>query len=459
LALDHAHQKLIRLADREQRGVLHRDVKPDNILLVLKDGQVQEVWLIDFGLAAEIRNTMSKQTIVPVDTRGTRPYMAPEQLRGKRHLWDHRTDQYSLAVVGYELLAGHLPFDGDDDFSLMHAVLNEPADPIAGISESTNAILLKALAKGKEARFETCVELIDSLASSATTTQRPVPAATQPVKEKPSLVTSMFSGNRAGDQRELLPGMKFRWCPAGRFTMGSPKTELGYQNKRWSDEDQVEVTLSRGFWLGETVVTQREWVDLMQATPWRGKDYVKEGSRYPATYISHGDGGAGTLESDSASAFCVQLTKAAHESGRLPLDWKFVLPTEAQWEYACRAGTLTKFSFGDDESKLGEYAWFDKNGWDAGEKYAHEVAKKHPNPWGLFDMHGNVWELCSDWYGEKLSGGQDPSGASSGSDRVLRGGSWFNGASNCRSAYRGGYSPDDRGSDLGFRVAVVPSSK
>lgn len=131
------------------------------------------------------------------------------------------------------------------------------------------------------------------------------------------------------------------------------------------------------------------------------------------------------------------------------------MPTEAQWEYACRAGTTTRFSFGDDETYLNEYEWFTKNAWDIGDTFAHEVGLKKPNPWGFRDMHGNVREWCADWY-DDLQGGQDPEGPSTGSDRVNRGGGLHSDACDCRSARRRLNSSDLVYSlNLGFRLAVV----
>jgi formylglycine-generating enzyme required for sulfatase activity len=125
------------------------------------------------------------------------------------------------------------------------------------------------------------------------------------------------------------------------------------------------------------------------------------------------------------------------------------LPTEAEWEYACRAGTTTKYSFGDSESQLGDYGWYDKNSGGT----THPVGGKKPNGWGLYDMHGNVFEWCQDWYGDYPSGSTtDPTGAASGSYRVYRGGGWFLISDYCHSAYRFRLTPDYRISYLGFRV-------
>ena len=138
-------------------------------------------------------------------------------------------------------------------------------------------------------------------------------------------------------------------------------------------------------------------------------------------------------------------------------NWEYRLPTEAQWEYACRAGTTTKYSFGDDASKLGDYAWFVDNAKNTDEAYAREVGQKLPNAWNLHDMHGNLWEWCVDWYQSDLPGGRDPEVAEEGSSsaRVDRGGSWRVSAEVCESAYRDFSSPDFRYFNLGFRVAAV----
>lgn len=236
--------------------------------------------------------------------------------------------------------------------------------------------------------------------------------------------------------------MKLVWCPQGEFTMGSPKAEKG----RINSEDQVHVTLTNGFWLGKYEVTQSEWKHLMQTEPWKGEDEIKEGVDFPATFVSW----------DDASDFCRKLTEREGEVGRLPKDWEYTLPTEALWERACRARAETSFCFGDDESKLGDWAWFRDN--TAGRQFAHRVGQKKANQWGFCDMHGNVWEWCRDIYTEKLPGGRDPEvkpdDKRGASNRVYRGGSWGNYAAFCRSAYRYGDQPNLRSIDTGFRTAL-----
>ena len=261
-------------------------------------------------------------------------------------------------------------------------------------------------------------------------------------KATSSLNGTSSSKPKAGDLWDKNPlGIKFRYCPAESFTMGSPKSE----KYRSNDENQVRVTLTNGFWLGQHEVTQGLWEKVMSTTPWKGKSFVKEGANYAASYISY----------DDAMKFCEELTKLGHQEGWLPKDWKVTLPTEAQWEYACRAGTTTAYHFGNDASQLGDYAWYDENADDVGEDYAHEVGQKKPNAWNLYDMTGNVWEWCLDGYNSNLPGGVDPVVKSS-SYRVIRGGGWFDFARSCRSADRYYYSPGYRYYCLGFRICIVP---
>ena len=233
-------------------------------------------------------------------------------------------------------------------------------------------------------------------------------------------------------------GMKLIEIPAGKFTMGSPEDEKG----RYGDEDQVSVTLTQSFGLGKTEVTQGQWKSVMGTEPWKGKNFINADKDCPATYVSW----------DDATEFCKKLATIERKAGNLQANEEYRLPTEAEWEYACRAGTTTAFAFGDDESRLDDFAWFDGNAFNGGEKYAHKVGLKKPNPWGLYDMHGNVWEWCSDWYEGKLSGDTDPAGPNGGSHRVFRGGSWWYLPGLCRSASRNGVQ-SHRLDYLGFRVA------
>ncbi|MCP4887714.1 MAG: formylglycine-generating enzyme family protein [Planctomycetaceae bacterium] len=231
--------------------------------------------------------------------------------------------------------------------------------------------------------------------------------------------------------------MKLKLIPAGEFLMGSPESELGHRG----DELQHRVRITQPFYMQTTTVTQPQWMAVMGTGPWVGDDDVKHGSDFPATYVSHED----------AVEFCHKLSEL--ESGT------YRLPTEAEWEYACRARSQTAYCFGDSADLLDQYAWFDENADSVGEWYAHRVGQKLPNSLGLYDMHGNVCEWCSDWYEEQYPSGEvsDPTGPSSGSARVWRGGGWRTHAKLCRSADRNGDLPSDRGDDGGFRVCLSPS--
>lgn len=249
------------------------------------------------------------------------------------------------------------------------------------------------------------------------------------------------TGPKPGEERDDNGlGMKLAWCPPGTFRMGSPKSEVG----RYEDEEQVEVTLTQGFWIGKYEVTQREWERVMGTTPWKGEKYSKQDSQCAATQICW----------DDAMAFVNTLTQQEREAGRLPAGWSYSLPTEAQWEFACRAGTTTAYSFGDNSSLLSESDWWQGN--TGRQQYAHEVGSKKPNAWGLYDLHGNVAEWCWDGYEKQLPGGTDPKVSAQGTSRVFRGGSWRYRAEICRSAARRNDTPGvrSRSNRLGLRVTL-----
>ena len=227
---------------------------------------------------------------------------------------------------------------------------------------------------------------------------------------------------------------------AGTFMMGSPSSELGRYN-----ENQHRVTLTRDYWLGKFEVTQAQYEAIMGNNP----SYFK-GSNRPVEQVSWND----------AKAFCNKLNE--RYAGKLPAGYMFDLPTEAQWEYACRAGTTTAFSYGNssDDTKM-NFGGNRPYGGSAKGKYRGETVEVgslgYKNAFGLYDMHGNVWEWCRDWYGNYTGATTDPVGPSSGWHRVFRGGSWINVAWSCRSAYRIDYSPGNRTNVLGFRLALVPA--
>jgi formylglycine-generating enzyme required for sulfatase activity len=232
--------------------------------------------------------------------------------------------------------------------------------------------------------------------------------------------------------------MKLVYIPAGSFMMGSSSSaaqlareykEIGtlITEELFRDEfPQHQVRISKGFWMGQTEVTQGQYKSVMNAQPWSGVDSAQEDANNPAVYVSW----------DEAAEFCTKLSQQEGKTYRLP--------TEAEWE-----------CFGDSDSSLGDYAWFDGNADKVVQRYAYPVGQKKLNPWGLYDMHGNVWEWCSDWYDKDYysnSPSVDPKGPTPGASRSLRGGSWNDDGYDLRCSERNSYSTVDHDPFIGFRV-------
>jgi formylglycine-generating enzyme required for sulfatase activity len=225
-------------------------------------------------------------------------------------------------------------------------------------------------------------------------------------------------------------GMKFVLIPAGTFMMGEDKII-----KEAADDEKPphQVKISKPFYLGVYEVTQEVWESLMRNNPskFRGRDN-------PVDQVSW----------DDAQDFITRLNKKEGHS-------RYRLPTEAEWEYAVRAGSTGTYYFADDGSQIRNFAWYDGNSGNT----TRPVGQKRPNAWGLYDMLGNVWEWTADWYGETYyanSPDEDPTGPESGFYRVYRGGSWSSSASFCRSADRDGFLPETPDASRGFRLALSP---
>lgn len=239
-------------------------------------------------------------------------------------------------------------------------------------------------------------------------------------------------------QTILLPGnvpIEMVRIKPGAFRMGQNPGELdAYPNK---ETPRHRVTLSHGFWMGKNEVTKEQWQAVMGTTPWAGRRYVDGDPKTPAVYVTW----------DDAQAFVARLTALTGKTVRLP--------SEAEWEYACRAGTATRFFWGDDPAyeAIDRHAWWRGNALITDRQYARPVGLKSPNPWGLYDMSGNVSEWCQDWHGYYFDGlNRDPVGPSWAEHRVLRGGSWTSIGGYCRSSRRHHELPDTAHSDIGFRV-------
>jgi len=454
-ALDYAHNNRI----------VHRDIKPSNIFLVLDETKnIKTVQVIDFGLASDIRSALSqKSQVSQTQLRwvGTPLYMAPEQWRAEP--LSESTDQYALAAVAYKLLSGYLPFDSDNSELLRMAVTQDPPKPIPTMPEHVNGALLKALAKDAGQRFETCTEFIAALSeavvhrapgvSQGPPTQKAGDLMVLPIKlfETCTKFIAALTGavvhrapgisqdppdRKAGDRMVLpIKGVEyaFRWCPAGTFLMGT------------ISEDLRRVTLSQGFWMLETQVTQSMWESVMGYNPSIFRDSVS----LPVEQVSWYD--------------CQEYIKKlnTHLAGTPGSDYRFSLPTAAQWEYACRAGTTSAYHFGNtlDENQ----ANFSRN---IGRTC--EVGRYPANAWGLYDMHGNVceWTLSRNrWSGENVALFLFFSVITCGipllwllfsfNDRQTRGGSWISYFDHCTSAYSYTQSRSRRDCDLGVRLALV----
>jgi formylglycine-generating enzyme required for sulfatase activity len=242
-------------------------------------------------------------------------------------------------------------------------------------------------------------------------------------------------------------GMKLKLIKPGDFLMGSPSS------LNTSEMPQHRVRITRPFYLGVYEVTQAEYQRVMGTNPSRFSEGGNQADR-----VSGKDTARHPVENvtwDEAVEFCRKLSSLQEERSA---GWKYGLPTEAEWEYACRAGTTTEWHCGDDMSQVGRYAWY--RGVSDGR--THPVGQKQANPWGLYDMHGNVFEWCEDRYDEdyyRSSPTDDPLGPKTGWRRVHRGGSWDRDPPRCRSANRYSREPAFRSDQLGFRVVRVPSGK
>ncbi|MGK0188684.1 MAG: sulfatase activating formylglycine-generating enzyme [Verrucomicrobiales bacterium] len=243
----------------------------------------------------------------------------------------------------------------------------------------------------------------------------------------------------AGDR---LPGAGDGVDQTGQVPDGEPDGRAGRPG-RGGDETQHWVTLTKGFWMGVHEVTQAEYVAVT-------------GLANPSNFTGDTNRPVETVSWTSAVAYCTTLTTTERTASRIPLDWEYRLPTEAEWEYCSRAGARnTRIGYGDDigATALGDYAWIGSNAGGT----THPVEQKRANPWGLMDMHGNVWEWCQDWYAAYPAGSAtDPQGPGTGSNRVIRGGSLGSNAVNTRCANRNLFNPGFTNSSIGFRVVLAP---
>ena len=414
---------LSALACLHDAGGVHRDVKPENILFTNQD----EPKLADFGIAKWCDRNIKTQTGFAM---GTTDYMAPEQCDAGKA--DCRADIYAVGIVVYEMLTGMHPF---------RTRFQDPSTLRPDIKKGWDDLFRKATEPSPQDRFQSAGEMALALENLVESKRRPGDIET---------VTLGKTGVR----------MEFAYIPPGEFMMGSPETEEGSCD---DERPRHRVKIEKGFHMQTTPVTQGQWEAVMGSNPsW----FENCGKDCPVEQVSW----------DDAKKFIEALNRISGKK-------RFRLPTEAEWEYACRAGTTTALYNGDMEilglnnaPSLDPIAWYggnsgvdydggyDSSGWDE-KQYEHSkagvhpVGRKLPNSWGLYDMIGNVFEWVEDDWHENYNGA--PSGGSAWVDsprsagRVLRGGGWGCRAGFCRSAVRVRSEPGLRGGSVGLRLAAL----
>jgi formylglycine-generating enzyme required for sulfatase activity/predicted Ser/Thr protein kinase len=412
-ALDFAHS----------RRRVHRDFKPANVML----DEAGSALIMDFGIA--------KMLDSPTDSThgkvtGTFEYMSPEQMNGAAV--DGRSDQYSLAVVAYQLLTGCRVFDAPDLGTLISMALLQPPPPASGrnsrLPEAVDAVFWKALAKKAAERYDSCTEFVTGLEARLLAAGPPKPSQDDIGTVKNQALTVPITRKTGVVRVNQIDGQRFLWIPGGTFLMGcSPGDAECYDDEKPAHE----VTLSRGFWMGESPVTEGAYKRYAEA---KGQSMpVPLHLDLQETTAGDENLPAASVTWDEAASYCKWA------GGRLP--------TEAEWEYAARAGAT-----GARYGNLDDIAWCRSN--SAGPT---PVGLKQPNGFGLSDMLGNVWEWTADWYGEEYyKAGEkiDPQGPPKGTTRTLRGGSWYDYPRSARASGRNRLGPGYRYDVIGFRCVM-----
>ena len=419
--------------------VIHRDIKPENIIR----SKIGKLFLIDFGVSKET----SKTILTRVGTvTGTPGYAPPEQFRGMVY---HSSDLYSLAVTCVRLLTGHFQkIDGSDQLFDTNR-MEWQWQKYVSLSQELTTVLETMLQDIPVKRYQSATEVLAALANQKTiviptsqtqTFQNPLKQIFQFISPptnppKPPANINVNINPQSSFTEDLGNGVKLEMIaiPGGTFLMGSPENEAERQDYE-SPKHQVTVP---SFFMGKYPLTQAQYQAILGSNP----SYFK-GNNRPVETVSW----------DDAVLFCQKLSQRKGKSYRLP--------SEAEWEYACRAGTKTPFSFGDNITPdlvnyNGNYPYKSAPKGEYREQTT-DVETFTPNSFGLYDMHGNVWEWCEDdWHKNYINAPTDGSAWNSQSDsryKLLRGGSWGYFARNCRAAHRYRYSRDNRDFNYGFRV-------
>ena len=387
--------------------VIHRDIKPENIIRRQSD---HKLVLVDFGAAKHATATALAKTGTTIGSAG---YSAPEQTRGQA---SYVSDLYSLGVACISLLTDQHPFDLwnslEGDWIWEQFLRNNPIN--GGLKQVLNQLIQE---KPKD-RYPTAAAALAALNPAAAQPSilnifsKSSPAPTAPPPQSSPAVLNLGNG-------VTLELVNIR---ASSFKMGS---------NEFDDEKPIHTVTVPAFQMGKHPVTQAQYQAVMGTNPSNFK-----GEKRPVEKVSWND----------AVAFCQKLSQKTGRTIRLP--------SEAEWEYVCRAGSDKKWCFGDNEGDLKNYAWYSANS----NSQTHPVGEKKPNAWGLYDMHGNVREWCLDQWHQNYKGAPTDGSAwisdndNNSHSRLIRGGSWIDYPRTCRSAYRFDISPDNRYISLGFRV-------
>ncbi len=429
-------QAALGLWAANEHGFVHRDIKPENLILS-RDGHLR---IADFGLADLAESSVAMQGTGSIF--GTPAYMSREQWEGVQV--DHRSDLYALGCTLHELLTGETLFNAPLGMPLVAGLPSErEAGAVQSLTPRMQAIIERLVNDEPEERFQTGHELARELEKLI----RPEPTVevAQPLWIPPESPAT-GSSSRVGSSSSVVVALKMVHIPAGTFVMGSDPFETG----RADDECAHKVVLAQAFYMKASLVTQAEFKAVMGSNPARFKSVGKSA---PIEQVSWFD----------AIRYCNRLSEKEGLRPAYVIQGETVrflgfnrtgyrLPTEAEWEYACRATTLTPYSTGR-KLQAGD-ANFDQ-------RETSQVMLYPPNPWGLHDMHGNVWEWCWDWYGRyPQTSVRQPCGPDKGETRLLRGGGWDSQARACRSASRSHFFPNMRTDAVGFRTVIsVPGSR
>ncbi|MEG4232788.1 bifunctional serine/threonine-protein kinase/formylglycine-generating enzyme family protein [Microcoleus sp. Pol11C3] len=421
-----------------EQKIIHRDIKPENIMRRRSDGLLM---LIDFGVSKQLSGTVMSRLGTRIGSDGYAPL---EQMKGGEAY--PASDLFSLGATAFHLLTGLYPFDlwVDQGYSWTANWQQHLKSPL---DKGLELILSKLLAKDIEQRYQSAEEVLIDFQNQSTPKN-----SINLQKIDFEVVTVDVRGNITNRQqrqaqffRENLGSgaiLDMVAIPGGRFVMGSPHTEVGRSD---SEGPQRTVNISP-FFMGKYPVTQEQWEVVMENNPSHIKGFLKS-KQLPVEQVTW----------NAAVEFCQKISQ---KTGKI-----YRLPSEAEWEYACRAGTTTPFYFG--ETITPDLVNYDGNHPYGSapkglyRKQTTDVESFGPNPFGLYDMHGTVWEWCSDRWHDNYNGAPtDGSSWETGTDnnRVQRGGSWFNLAVKCRCAVRGKYSAGGRWRFGGFRVAVASVS-